>query len=305
MRAKFISGSHQRHKPKSLWAEITRKTVIPRGGVLSAGDNRDLASMQRYSDSMGAFISGKTLALWTTILLGAGVVFDLINVGTESLQLFLISAQPETASAALSNNETDISELPRSGLQMAVILFGGMAAVLNILLIIVTAIVFLIWEYRANSNLRPLGVPRPEYSSRWAVGSWFVPILNLFVPFKIISYIWRKSDPDDLNADGVFGEWNHSGADEFTIKAWWGFWIATSVVGRFTGQISRRADTLSEHTLSCWASILTSALSLIAALLAISIVRGVNARQEERNKRLIARSQQQFWSAGVAPPNIP
>jgi hypothetical protein len=50
---------------------------------------------------------------------------------------------------------------------------------------------------------------------------------------------------------------------------------------------------------------LTSALSLIAALLAISIVRGVNARQEERNKRLIARSQQQFWSAGVVPPNIP
>jgi hypothetical protein len=34
MRAKFISGSHQRHKPESLWAEITRKTVIPRGGVL-------------------------------------------------------------------------------------------------------------------------------------------------------------------------------------------------------------------------------------------------------------------------------
>jgi len=45
-------------------------------------------------------------------------------------------------------------------------------------------------------------------------------------------------------------------------------------------------------------------ISVIAALLAISVVRGIDARQDERYKRLMFLSQQQFWSAGVAPPNF-
>src|SRR5262249_19643025 len=157
-------------------------------------------------------------------------------------------------------------------------------------------------------NLRPLGVPRPEFSSRWAVGSWFAPILNLVVPFQIVRYIWRESDPDSVNANGGFGAWNYSGASEFTLKAWWGFWIAAGIVGRFSGRLSSRAKELSEHTLASWVGIFASILAVITALLAISVVRGVTARQEERYKRLLAASQPQFWSqpysAGEAPPNV-
>jgi len=268
--------------------------------------------MQTLSDSPKMFASVKTLALWTTILLAANVLFDIIQVGFESLQLFLISSQPETAAAALSDNDTDISEMPGAGLQLAVLLHAGVAAIFNLLVLIATIIVFLIWEHRANSNLRPLGVPRPEFSSRWAVGSWFVPFLNLVVPFQIVRYIWRKSDPDTVKANGGSGPWNYSGAGELTLKAWWGFWIAMGIVSRFSDRISfrisLRAKELSEHELASWAGIIASTLAVIAALLAISVVRGVTARQEERHKRLMAASQPQFWSqphsAGGAQPNV-
>jgi uncharacterized protein DUF4328 len=264
--------------------------------------------MQPLSDSPKMFASVKTLALWTTILLAANVLLDVIQVGFESLQLFLISSQPETAASALSDSDADISEMPGAGLQLAVLLHAGVAAIFNLLVLIATIVVFLIWEHRANSNLRPLGVPRPEFSSRWAVGSWFVPFLNLVVPFQIVRYIWRKSDPDTVKADGVSGPWNYSGADEFTLKAWWGFWIATGIVGRFSERISLRAKELSEYTFASWAGIIASTLAIIAALLAISVVRSVTARQEERYKRLLAASQPQFWSqpysASGAPPNV-
>src|SRR5687767_1807482 len=131
--------------------------------------------MQTYSDSISAFVPGKTVALWTTILLGANVCVDLLSVGFESLQLYLISAYPETAAAALFDNETDFSELPMGVVQLGVIMLDGATAIFKILLLILTAIVFLTWEHRANSNLRLLGVLDPEFSSRWAVGSWFVP----------------------------------------------------------------------------------------------------------------------------------
>src|SRR5262245_43297579 len=254
------------------------------------------------------FASGKPLALWTTILLAANVLIAVIQVGFESLQLFLISSQPETATSALSDDDADISDMPGGILQLAVLMHGGVAAIFNLLVFIATVVVFLIWEHRANSNLRPLGVPRPEFSSRWAVGSWFVPFLNLVVPFQIVRYIWRKSDPDAVKANEGSASWNYYGADEFTLKALWGFWIATVIVGRFSERISFRAKELSEYTLASWTGILASALSVIAALLAISVVRSVTARQEERYKRLLAASQPQFWSqpysASGAPPNV-
>ena len=116
--------------------------------------------MQTPSDSLKMFASVKTLALWTTILLTANVLLDVIQVGFESLQLFLISSQPETAASALSDSDADFSEMPGAGVQLAVLLHAGVAAIFNLLVLIATIIVFLIWEHRANSNLRPLGVPR-------------------------------------------------------------------------------------------------------------------------------------------------
>jgi Domain of unknown function (DUF4328) len=252
--------------------------------------------MQTDSDSPKMFASGKSLALWTTILLSASAMLDLIQVGFESLQLFLISSQPETAAAALFDNNADISEMTSGGLQLAVLLHGGMAAIFTVLVFVATVIVFLIWEHRAISNLPPLGVPRPEISSRWAVGSWFVPILTLWVPFQIVRYIWRKSDPDTVNADGWSSAWNYSGDGDFTLKVWWGFWIAAGIVGRLSYRLSLRANDLSEQTLSSWVVIFASILSGAAALLAISVVRSVTDRQEERYRRLLAASQPQFWS---------
>ena len=144
--------------------------------------------------------------------------------------------------------------------------------------------------------MRPLGVLRPEFSSRWAVGSWFVPILTLWVPFQIVRYIWRKSDPDTVNADGWSDDRNYSGDGEFTLKAWWGFWIAAGIVGRLSYRLSLRANDLSEQTLSSWVVIFASILSGAAALLAISVVRRITDRQEERYRRLLAASQPQYWS---------
>lgn len=221
---------------------------------------------------------------------------DVIQVGFESLQLFLISTQPETAAVALSDDDTDISEMTGGGLQLAVLPHGAVAAIFTLLFFIATVIVFLTWEHRAISNLRPLGVPRPEFSSRWAVGSWFVPILHLWVPYQIVKYIWSKSDPDTVDANGGSAPWNHSGAGDFTLKAWWGFWIAAGIVGRFSYRISSSANDLSEHTLSSWVGIFASILTAAAALLAISVVRRVTARQEERYTRLLASSQPQSWS---------
>jgi len=58
-----------------------------------------------------------------------------------------------------------------------------------------TALAFVVWFYRAYENLRPLGVENLRWGSGWAIGGWFVPLLNLVRPKSLANDIWRGSDP--------------------------------------------------------------------------------------------------------------
>jgi hypothetical protein len=56
-------------------------------------------------------------------------------------------------------------------------------------------IIFMIWFYRSHKNLQAYNSMGLKYSPGWAVGSFFVPILNLFRPYQIAQEIWTASDP--------------------------------------------------------------------------------------------------------------
>jgi hypothetical protein len=50
------------------------------------------------------------------------------------------------------------------------------------LLALVPVFVFLMWQHRAASTARRLDYPAAR-SPDWGVGSWFVPVLNLWMPY--------------------------------------------------------------------------------------------------------------------------
>src|SRR5215470_11271448 len=183
--------------------------------------------MQTYSDSPKMFVSGKTLALCTVILLGVEVLAKLADISVNAAQLALASNYPETAAAALGPENVDVSEMTGGNFQMIVLMLDGTVSIFGLFVFIAAAVVFLFWQHRAYKNLLALDAIRPDFSSGWAIGIWFVPFLNLFRPYEIVKYIHDKSDPDTMNAE--VGHYDTGG--NFTLKAWWGFWIATAIVG--------------------------------------------------------------------------
>ena len=76
------------------------------------------------------------------------------------------------------------------------------------------------WTRRLYRNLAPLGARGLRFSEGWAVGAWFVPLLNLVRPKQILNDIWRASEPG-TGSDG----WQHNRVSP--LLHWW--WAA--VVG--------------------------------------------------------------------------
>ena len=62
------------------------------------------------------------------------------------------------------------------------------------LLFIAAAIVALVWQHRAASAGRALGIPS-GMSPAWGVGCWFVPIVNLWMPYLAVRDCLPADDP--------------------------------------------------------------------------------------------------------------
>ena len=142
---------------------------------------------------------------------------------------------------------------------------------------ILTAIFFIAWLHRAYKNLRPLGIELLRYGPGWAIGAWFVPILNLFRPKQIVNDVWRGSDPKLADRVGWI-----DGPVPFVFAVWWAAYLADSLVGTVAGRILLDADTTEDYELSSAVYIAADSLTALAGILAIVVVDMTTARQAAR-----------------------
>lgn len=138
-----------------------------------------------------------------------------------------------------------------NALRQQEIMFG----VWYFLALLAAAVVFMIWLWRARSNVELAAGPRSQRLGRgWAVGGWICPIVNLWFPYQYLVDVWRASAPRDT-ADGL-------------VLAWWLAYLASNVVARF-GSLD---DDHSIGLVSCL-------LDVLAAVGAVLVVRRISEWQ--------------------------
>jgi hypothetical protein len=168
--------------------------------------------------------------------------------------------------------------------------------VVEVVLFILTAIVFIFWFFRAYRNLTRLGIQDLRWGKNWAIGAWFVPLLNFVRPKSIANDIWRGSDPGlparaGLPSVGV--PWYHS--------AWWLVFIGGGIFSRIAYQQFRDADTLSGLSSASVALEVSDSLDILAAALAIAVVYQTVKRQRRRARALADYAAQSGSDAVPAP----
>ncbi|MEX2173049.1 MAG: DUF4328 domain-containing protein [Pirellulaceae bacterium] len=213
--------------------------------------------------------------------------FVVVTVGiTMVLQLALLvsfAMQIQMLERAKVLGELDQQTAEASDLRQQAI--AGLMTVAGL----VNFVALLVWIYAAQRNLPSLGARRLEFTPGWAVGWFFIPILNLVRPCQAMFQLWTESDPARIHAAGTGWQQPQSAA---LVGWWWGLRIVAGITGGVFGAIAANNQTLEGLIAISWAAIaLTLLLDLPNDVCQILLVRRIQKNQEAR----------QQWLAEAAP----
>jgi hypothetical protein len=141
-----------------------------------------------------------------------------------------------------------------------------LTGVAQFLLLIVTAFIFIRWIYRAYGNLPSLGRAQ-RFRPGWAIASWFVPFLNLVRPKQIVDDAWKAGNRLSFSAPMSF-------------HLWWAAFLLANLISNVAARMSFSADTAAEVSAFATAYIVSDAIDVVAAVLAVHVVAAVTDSQE-------------------------
>ncbi|MFC8720783.1 DUF4328 domain-containing protein [Kitasatospora sp. NPDC057198] len=130
---------------------------------------------------------------------------------------------------------------------------------------------FAVWLWRARTNAETIAGAASQRRARgWVLSGWGAPVVNLWIPYQVVSDVWRASAP---RRDTV----------PHRVRVWWALFLLSGVVlGPLQGQAVENVQ--SEGDL-LFAAFLTTLLALclgLAGVLAVTIVKDVTEWQSGR-----------------------
>jgi hypothetical protein len=154
-----------------------------------------------------------------------------------------------------------------------------LVAVALIAVLLAIAPVFIVWFHRLYTNLPALGAAELRFGRGWAIGAWFVPLLNLWRPKQIANDIWRASDPQSDAGTGP--QWQQRPVAG-VVHLWWALYLLSNLVNQAVVRFTLTANTAAELRTQAVAEMGAATLDAIAAGVAMWFVTVLTVRHEQR-----------------------
>lgn len=158
---------------------------------------------------------------------------------------------------------------------------GAAAGVAQLIALVATIVVYLVWFHRVRINAEVFNPFGHSKRRGWTGWGWFVPVVNLWFPRRIMLDSWDASRPAG------------SRASHGLVNAWWTLWIIALAADRTAFTAHRRADTARELQQAAGQGIFSDVTDIAAAVLAVLVVLRLTRMQNEKALR------------GPVPPGAP
>jgi len=247
--------------------------LVSAPAISSSFDKISDAALRSYG--LGpAFVSGQTRAFLVAGCLGVYLLMSLFGAAVDISQVASLSS----AKAVLSTPSAVVTagEVLSLLIRLALIGIGFL-----------TGVAFLLWIYRASTNLKALGAAELKYSPGWAIGGFFVPFLNLVRPYQVVTEIWRASAAGASRSGGV--NWTYEQTPAF-ISVWWGSWLLSGFLDSLSVLVVFGAAAGNQQLVAGRYRAASDLIGIASAALAMTVVLAINARQERANRYIASRS---------------
>ena len=211
------------------------------------------------------------------------ITFLWLNLSAHIILIVLDSVELMLLQRAKTDNSMEVINLITTS-DLIQLIFAG----IYLVILVLTYIFYIQWFRRAYYNLH-FQSDYLSYSEGWAAGFWFIPVLNLYYPYKIMKEIFSETL-------SVLGK----SEDDFPralLRTWWFLYILGSVISQIASRLQFRADDIDELIKGDMISIAGSIVVIFAAIFAVKVIRRYEPLQEE----LYATSQEGDFTRHLAP----
>ncbi|WP_250968073.1 DUF4328 domain-containing protein [Streptomyces sp. RKAG290] len=146
------------------------------------------------------------------------------------------------------------------------------AASLQLYTLLATAVVFLLWFRRVRLNAEVFDARAHSMRPGWAIGAWFIPFGNFWLPHRVAGGIWTASSPAGRSRPAPRG----------LLHLWWAALICAELFSRYAGRLYDNAGGADEFMDAVDLVLASDAFGIVAAVLSILFVRRLTAMQGER-----------------------
>jgi ABC-type thiamin/hydroxymethylpyrimidine transport system permease subunit len=202
------------------------------------------------------------LSYAVTALLGFVIVVDLLIVAASLNMRSLMSKVASGGTVDFDEGEASRADFAMAG-----------TSVLYLVAMVATAAVFIIWFHRVRQNADVFAPDTQRRTAGWAIGAWFIPIGNLWIPRGIAADILRAGQ-----SDPYAGAVRHIGL----LNAWWGMWVWAAVFDRYASKSYSKAQDVDAIHDAAGLVMAGAGFDMAAAVLAILFVRKVTAAQHTK-----------------------
>ncbi|MGJ5833288.1 DUF4328 domain-containing protein [Streptomyces ossamyceticus] len=198
---------------------------------------------------------GRALA----ILLGVVALTDLVAVWADVTMLDVLGRMADGAYGSAIEADADRADQ-----------LYAMTGTAQSVAFLATVVVFLVWFHRVRVNaevFEPFGHSKKR---GWAIGGWFVPVVNLWFPRRIAIDAWDASSP-----------WAKPRSHGL-VNAWWTFWLIGNVVSQAGTRAYARAVTADELHSATQVVLFADAFEILSAGLAVLFVLTLTRMQDDK-----------------------
>jgi len=217
----------------------------------------------------------KSLEIFTNfliILLSAEILFGIINIYADVNDISYVRANLESGGILYYDNLSFESFVTK------------FSQLLYRLIFIAGVILYLIWVRRAYRNLHSLQLKPTEFSSGWAIGSYFVPILSLFRPYTMMKEIWFGSQPIQSTENSYEPESHFGLSSSGFLKLWWGVILINAFFPILSFPFSLNPNDGQNVLAPLWADLISSITGIAVSVVFLYLLWTINSWQSEKIK---------------------